>query len=100
MMNFRTYLISVEFYRHCQNLCLPRHLREQLNRAASSITLNLAEGYGRSSNADKRRFYHIAMGSLREVQAILDLAPSVNGDIKGLLDKLGAHCYKLIKAYE
>ncbi|MGE3386767.1 MAG: four helix bundle protein [Bdellovibrionales bacterium] len=38
-----------------------------------SIALNLAEGSGKETNADRRRFYQIAMGSLREAQAIIDL---------------------------
>ena len=98
MKNFRTYNIAVEFYKKSQNLTLPRHLRDQFNRSSSSIALNLAEGSGKSSKADTKRFYQIAFGSLRECQSIIQLVESNNSEIVKLLDKLAAHLYKLIKA--
>ena len=97
MKNFRTYRIAVEFYRLAATLKYPRHLRDQLSRASSSIVLNLAEGAGRSSPADQCRFFSIAMGSLRECQAILDLASSRFTVAEETADKLAAHLYKLIK---
>jgi len=48
-------------------------LRNQLNRAAASILLNIAEGASRQSPPDKRRFYLFARGSLGEVAAALDI---------------------------
>ena len=55
---------------------LPRghgHLTDQLSRAATSIILNLAEGAGKHSRPDKRRFYLIARGSATESAALLDV---------------------------
>ena len=43
----------------------------QLRRAAVSISCNIAEGYGRSSSGDKKRFYDMARGSAFEVQNLL-----------------------------
>jgi four helix bundle protein len=41
-------------------------LARQFRRAASSITLNIAEGYGRYHYLDSLRFFYIARGSLSE----------------------------------
>lgn len=39
---------------------------DQLTRALGSISANIAEGYSRSSVADRARFYSYALGSTRE----------------------------------
>ena len=41
---------------------------KQLVNAADSIGANIAEGYGRGSHADNRRFVRISRGSLFEVK--------------------------------
>jgi len=48
-------------------------LRDQLDRAASSTVLNLAEGVGRSTAADQARCFAIARGSALECVAIWDI---------------------------
>ena len=40
----------------------------QAKRSADSVGANIAEGCGRSTIADRRRFFAIAVGSLRETQ--------------------------------
>ena len=40
-----------------------RELRDQLDRASTSIVLNIAEGAGRRGGADRARFFAIARGS-------------------------------------
>lgn len=43
-------------------------LKSQMQRAAVSITSNIAEGFSRESYADKKHFYVMAHGSLTELQ--------------------------------
>jgi len=49
-------------------------LGDQIRRAASSITANLAEGSGRQSLKEKIRFIEIAFGSMTEVFCELQTA--------------------------
>jgi four helix bundle protein len=50
-----------------------RHARDQWLRASQSIPLNIAEGNGKTSEADRRRFFEIARGSALECAAIQDV---------------------------
>ena len=49
------------------------HLKDQLDRAGTSIVLNIAEGAGEFSLPDKQRFYRMARRSATETAAILDI---------------------------
>ena len=49
------------------------HLKDQLDRAATSIVLDIAEGAGEFSPRDKRRFYRMARRSATECAAVLDI---------------------------
>jgi len=94
--NFRTYQLAITFYRQVGNIKLSGHLKEQLRRAAASIVLNLAEGSGRTTALDRVKFYNIAFGSLRECQAVLDLAGPQGASAGACADSLAAHIYRLI----
>lgn len=48
-------------------------LADQMHRAVVSIPLNIAEGAGEYSPADKARFYRYALRSSTETLAILDV---------------------------
>ena len=97
MNNFRTYNLSISFYKECQNLHVLPCLRNQLTRASSSIALNLAEGNGRKQTNDRKHFFQIAYGSLKECKAILDLTLNTPQSLMIQADILGAHIYKLIR---
>ena len=97
MKTFRTYNLARDFYRLVVPLKLVRPLRDQLHRAAASIGLYLAEGYGRQTLADQRRFFAIALGSVRECQAVLDLAAdAVPAARRDHLDHLAASTWRLL----
>ena len=57
-------------------------LADQVRRASGSVPLNIAEGLGRPSPGDRRRFFQIAIGSTYEVAACLDV-----GFRLGILDE-------------
>lgn len=79
-----------------------RHVKDQWLRASQSIPLNIAEGNGKTSAADRRRYFEIARGSVLECAAIQDvmqviglLSEAENIMRKGQLDRLAAMLSKL-----
>jgi four helix bundle protein len=50
-----------------------RPARDQWLRASQSIPLNIAEGNGKTAEADRRRYFEIARGSALECAAIQDV---------------------------
>lgn len=85
---FPVYKLALVYAREAEDLLLrldlPKNSRiaDQLSRASLSIPLNIAEGAGRYSKADKKHFYIIARGSAFECVAILDILLS-----KGKIDQ-------------
>ena len=72
-------------------------LADQLRRAAASVPLNFAEGSGKLSYRDRKRYFLAAKGSAYEVAAVLDVAVRfgvVSSDLRDrghdLCDHLGA----------
>ncbi|MGH7937968.1 MAG: four helix bundle protein, partial [Chthoniobacterales bacterium] len=47
--------------------------KDQLDRASTSVPLNIAEGNGKFSDRDRARFFEIARGSALECAACLDV---------------------------
>jgi len=72
------YQVALEFVRFASTLCerldgRGRHARDQLIRASLSLPLNIAEGNGKRSRPDRKRFFEIARGSTFECAAVLDV---------------------------
>ena len=55
----------------------------QLRRSVLSIPLNIAEGYGRMTREEFKRFLKISLGSSNEVEALLDISK----DLKYITEK-------------
>jgi four helix bundle protein len=98
MKSFRTLDLSVEFYEMSERSDIKGNLRDQLLRAASSIALNLSEGNAKYTVKDKRRFFQMAYGSLRECQTIFKLTKIEDKELHEIADRLGAHLYRLLKS--
>jgi four helix bundle protein len=49
----------------------------QMKRSSVSVTSNIAEGFGRKSYPEKIQFYHIALGSLTELQNQIIIARDI-----------------------
>ena len=93
MKKLKTYQLAIKFYHKAKKLRLSEPYRNQFERAILSIVLNLAEGSAKPTTKDRRKFYRISLGSLRETQVILDII-----DHKELIeecDRLGGYLYKL-----
>jgi len=52
-------------------------LIDQMRRSSSSVTSNIAEGFGRNGYKDKLRFYYNAQGSLTELKDQILIAKDV-----------------------
>jgi four helix bundle protein len=98
MKNFRTLELAVEFYGLAEKSEIKGNLRDQLLRAASSISLNLSEGNAKRTVNEKKRYYHTAYASSQECKTILRLAKVSESELNRVADHLGASLYKLLQA--
>lgn len=71
----------------------------QIRRAALSVHLNIAEGSSRKSEAERKRYYEIARGSVIEIDAALDIAVELvylNAVNTKSLGESMIRCFKLL----
>ena len=74
-------------------------LRDEALRAAKSVCLNIAEGSGRVTRADKARAYAIARGECVECVAAVEIAGSAgdtSADAVAVVTRLGNDVYLML----
>ena len=100
------YRASIEYagwgFRLCERLTAHRNAKDQLLRASQAVPSNIAEGNGKVTSAERRRFFEIARGSALECGAVQDvlevcgaLSPAESADAKRLLDRIVAMLTRL-----
>jgi len=97
----KAYSFTIQIYQLTKSF--PKEERfgiiSQLQRAACSITANIAEGFSRYHYKDKTRFYYQARASLSECQNFLIISKGlkyINNDTYTELYKLSIEIIKLI----
>ena len=82
-------------------------ITSQLRRAAVSVPLNIAEGYGRKSKDDFKRFLRISLGSANETETLLLLSKDLgyieskkSEELIKQYNILGKKIYKLIENWK
>jgi four helix bundle protein len=100
------YRTAIEYvglvYRQCERLKGHSNAKDQLLRASQAIPLNIAEGNGKATEGDRRRYFEIARGSALEcgaAQDVLEVCGALtrieNDEGKKLLDRIVAMLTKL-----
>ena len=105
----RSYALALEIHKITRKFpAFERgELGSQPRRAATSIPINIAEGYGRKwSPEDFKRFLVIALGSSNEVSVVLDLArdlgylsEATHAKLKQVWEEIGKGINKLIQVW-
>lgn len=90
----RAYQLVLETYRVTQAFPVDERfaLTQQARRAATGVVCNIAEGWGRDTRADYRRFVAMARGSIYELQTqmwvVADLGyVSTEHRIQGMIEE-------------
>jgi four helix bundle protein len=72
-------------------------LTQQIRRAAISVHLNIAEGCSRKSEADRKRFFEIARGSVIEIDTAIGISYKLGYQTIEELETLGNIIVKTFK---
>lgn len=77
-------------------------MTSQLRRASSSVSANIAEGFGRNTVKDKLQFYAVAYGSLLETKNFIYLSHKLHyiddDSMETAISQITV-CQKLLNAY-
>src|SRR5688572_17029288 len=93
----RAHRLSLEVYLVTRSM--PRSelfgLTSQLRRSATSVAANIAEGCGRDSDPELRRFVRIALGSAAELECLVWLASDAGYISPGTASQLANEAARL-----
>ncbi len=106
--NLAVYKKAKLFHVNCKKTILEntldRYVVDQLGRASFSVPLNIAEGSGKFSKADRKNYFTIARASIFECVAVLDILKDegkiTDSDFEGMLneaDELSRILFSMIK---
>lgn len=99
------YDVSRKFVRECYILTktFPPEERfamvQQIRRVALSVHLNIAEGCSRKSEAERKRYFEVARGSVIEIDATLDISDDLSYCKKEDIKELGltmVRCFSML----
>ena len=106
----KSYQTALEL--HQMTLEFPRHelyeLGSQMRRAATSIPLNIAEGYGRKNSSNEfKQFLRMALGSCNEVSVLIEMIKDLGymeetkyQELNEKYDHLSRQIYRLIESWK
>jgi four helix bundle protein len=106
--NLAVYKKAKLFHVNCKKIILEKKLDrfvvDQLGRASFSVPLNIAEGSGKFSKADRKNYFTTSRASVFECVAVLDILKDESkiseSDLERLLkdaDELSRILYSMIK---
>ena len=106
--NLEVYKKAKLFHFNCKEIILEnkldRYVVDQLGRASFSVPLNIAEGSGKFSKADRKNYFTTARATLFECVAVLDILKDENkiseSDLDTMIkdaDELSRILYSMIK---
>jgi len=70
-------------------------LTSQMRRAVVSVAANIAEGCGRHTLKDFRRFLYLSRGSLNEVEYFIHLAARLDYFSESKTKSMMSHCHEI-----
>ena len=98
------YKLVLDMYKITRNYPIEEkyEIVSQIRRAAYSIPLNIAEGWGRKSKLEFKRFLKMSLGSCNELQVLIELSKDLGYinqeeyiNVKKRIESLGKQIYTM-----